>query len=290
MNKKIFKYGGIVGAIIFLVAAGYYDYAYEKLREEAKTHGEIKGFKLFLDGIVINEFKINPSINLTRVYFHGMPWSLLDGKPDYIAIKQADIDADTILDAPVAWPFNSKLIDIDTLKISKTILQEKIIFSGSAKQNEETPLLLDFTSDDKTQNLSGKAEIRIEDNKLQMIDINFDQSDIDFPILKTKRGSGWLSLSYEDNWQIVGELDAGITLLGTYQFFDSTVKISGPITQPDMTFAGKLDQKNIVIDRSEGNYFVRQEDKTLPVIADQDTLQEIILTLDKAKQFQTAAE
>jgi hypothetical protein len=286
MNKKYLKYGGIAVAGLLVIFIAFYLYAFIALKHEAKKQGEVAGFKLFLDGVVIDEYKINPSIKLTRVYMHGMPWELLAAEPEYISIKQADIDADDLLTAPVKWPFNSKLIDVDSLNVSKTILQQKMIFTGSAKQTEETPLLLEFEND----HLSGKAEIRIEDNQLQMIDISFDQADMDFPLLKTKRGSGWLSFSYEDDWQIVGELDAGITLLGPYQFFDSTVKINGPVSQADMTFSGELEQKNIVIDRQSGNYFVRQEDKTLPVIADQDVLQQIILTLDKAQQFQTATK
>jgi hypothetical protein len=175
-----------------------------------------------------------------------------------------------------------------SVKISKTILGKVVTFTGFAKQSSETPLLLDFSSDDEKIGLSGKAEIRIDKDKIQMIDVDFEQADIDALQFGTKRGTGWLSFSYEDNWQIVGELDAGITLLGQYQFFDSSIKITGAVAQPEMTFAGRMNDENIVIDQREGNYFIRRNEQTLPVTVNNQPLQETILTLDKINQIQLA--
>jgi hypothetical protein len=276
--------------ITAIIVAALYFYAFTTLKQQTEQQGEAKGFKLFIDGIVVDEFKINPSIKFTQLYLHGFPWELLQDKPEYISAVQADIDADHLLTAPIKWPFTAQSIDIPVLKIHKTILGKQVDFSGSAKQTPETPILLDFTNDDENHALSGKTEIRIENGQVQMIDTEFDEADIDFPLLGTKRGSGWLSLSYEDGWQIVGELDAGITLLGPYQFFDSTVKLTGPVAQEEMTFSGQLDQQTIIINQREGNYFVQQGDQTLPVAPNDNPLQEIVSTLDKVKQSQIAAE
>lgn len=296
MNKYVWGIatGFTVGAVL---AASAYTAGYVALKNKYAAQmasADISGFKLYVDGIVIDEIAINKNVNLKRVYFHGFPWMLYLSGPDYINVLSADIKTDNLFTQKILWPFNNNApFVIEKINVNTNLMGTALAFSGNAKQTPETPLLVDFQSNDKALNLSGQAELRFKDGMLETTDIKFEDSSADLALIQTKRMSGWASYSFDQEWQLVGEIDAGFTKLISREFSDATLKLTGFANAPQITFAGNENGEAIIIDKKDSDVTILRKEQIFPVHADQldnQLLTSIVQTFDKIDQLPAPEE
>lgn len=260
-------------AIAALISGLAYTAAYCTLRSQLKTalHEagyadiDIHGVGLYLDGLVVKRLDLaNKQLSFYRVYFAGAPWKLLAGKPEYIYAENLHIDSENIFESPVHWPFHRNIpltirkADIQTMVLGRTIRLE-----GQMKRSPGTPLFFDFTSSSPEVIADGQTEIRTRKNVVRNIDIEFQDASLSFPLLKTKRSSGWLSFSWDNAWNVVGEVESGFANIPQNQFFDNSLKISGPVDNVDFTFSGATRNNKMqwVIDRHDGDLYLRYHNK-----------------------------
>lgn len=274
-----------------MLSAAVYGAAFYTLREKVAHdlhRAEIQGFKLFLDGIVIDRIKSGPMV-FSRVYFHGNPWQLYRAQPDYINILHAQIMAGNILSAPIDWPLSPDIpLVVEKLSFSLPLMGRDMAMDGTAKQDPETPLLIDFQSQDKALDLQGQVEIRLDKNRIGSVDLEFHDASIDLDGLQTKRMSGWLSYSFENDWQVIGEIESGFAAAGDRHFSEASLKVNGQVISPDATFSGNENGQVVEINRHSGNVTLQKDARVFPVLGtalNHELLQNIDLTLGKLEQL-----
>lgn len=284
----------MVFAVTAVIGAGMYGTAYKLLQQKFDQNysaAKIDGFKLFLDGVVIDHFYTN-NFKLDRVYFHGTPWKLYKAGPDYINVLSAEITNQNLFTSAIEWPISKDIpLVIERLHFKFSLLNKNVAVTGMAKQDPETPLLVDFETTSDTLALQGQAEIRIHDNRMQMIDLEFQDAFIGLKDLQTKRMSGWLSYSYENDWQVIGEMEAGFTGFTDRNFSEASLKINGPAMAPDVTFSATENNRVVEINRKDGVVTLQKDARLFPVsgnVLDSALLQNISVTLAKHEQLEMA--
>ena len=292
MNKMWKKAGWALSAATFLSALAYGG-AYYVLDQKVKQqfpNVRMGNMKLFLDGIVLPEIETD-QLKLTRIYLHGTPWQLYQRGPDYMNVLKAELKSSAVLSTPMPWPFDENIpLAIDAVTFTMPLLGQEIALLGSAKQDPETPLLMDFESQTRELDLQGQAEIRVHEGHVQMVDIDFEGASLDLPQVQAKRMSGWLSYSYEKDWQLIGELEAGFAVMDQRAFSEVSLKLNGPAILPDATFSGMENQMMVEINRKDAAVTLQKDARIFPMqgeVLNTALLQQIDVTLDKFEQLST---
>ena len=260
----------LVGTSLGIAIAwgGFYMALRAQFTSALSAHGihqaRLTGFKLYLDGLVIDRLQMG-QLDFQTLYFSGAPWALLKQKPDYIYIEKLAIDVENIFSNPMQWPFAPQTpLTIENVSFHQPILGQDILFRGKIKHSPDAPLLFDFKSRDPILKLKGQTELRLSDYQLNSIDIEFDNAKLNIPSLRTKRTSGWLSFTQDQNWSIIGEIASGFILLNDRPLFDSTLKLNGTVDKVDFNFSGleNPDQTSWVFDHQDDKIYIRHLDTT----------------------------
>jgi hypothetical protein len=292
MNKST-KIISLSAAILALCGITYGTmYTYTKNALNAGGSFQVSGFHLYLDGVVIDELKTD-QLTFTKLYLHGYPWNIGTMNADYISTERLIVNSKNLFSSPIYWPFKDSMpLTIKNVEMNTEFMGQKFQFIGSLKQSEETPLLLGFESTTKELALMGQSEIRVKDRHIKMIDLEFHDASLSQPNLTFKRSAGWASLSYEKGWNIIGEIDSGFTQIKEQPLFDGTLKINGPVQNPNITLAAK-DKINdpIILNKNNKGFFISINDKNLPVkgnTLDIQTIENMAIVLHKHDKFMLA--
>lgn len=236
----------------------------------AKVPVSFSRVKPFLDGVVIDRVQLGKDVKLSTLYFEAYPWDMLRNRVKHIYIKEAKIYGDELLHKPIIWPFlHSIPLTVENVLFTTNFMDQPVTLIGEMKQSPNIPLLFKMKSTSPELDMHLQGEIRTDNAIIQSIDIEFVDAQTSFSTFETKRGAGWISLTFDqDVWNIVSEMDFGSVHIPHHALFDMSVKLSGTTNHLDFSATAK-DRKtdqSWVIERNNDQIDVRYREQVKTLV------------------------
>lgn len=257
-------YGLAAGGLIVILLAGIVLYIsvqslvaqiiQGQIRQQGYPSAEIDDVGLYLDGIVIQQIKLNDQVILKDVFTPQSAPDIAKHGIRHLIVRQWEQSIAGKQQIPARWPFpHAESVSVENMSLHITLPQQVVTLSGTLKSLQPEAgnlvLLLPFDVAETGYMLQGKLEIAIEKGQISAIDINLDEGSYQSADLSLKRMSGWFNAQFADQAvsQIQAQFMAGSALYGGQNFADAMVQYSDS--------AAEQTQWTVNLNRAAENYF-----------------------------------
>lgn len=173
-----------------------------------------------------------------------------------IIVPALDLGEISFSSPALLWPYKTMHVDIEHITANFKWQDQPCDFTGSFKN-----AALQWHAVCPSFNAKGTGALTFAESQVQEVDLEIEE--LTFPDWQMRRSEGWLSLTWQQGWQMQGEIDAGFLDMQKQSFAQQHLTLQQDAENQTLDFRG------IAVPQQQPVSIISKNNKLNIVYADQ---------------------